>query len=197
MVPSSLRTFLAREGLGALPREAMVLLEGGYAKLIERAPLHADWRGDLWTLGEMVQAGSMEPSSLFGIAGCSGETFGAMVMRGKVAGGIVTVAQAHASLEGLDPINRQQRVRTLAVEFADSNNPLLGNWGVVESTDEALRYNLLMAAELQWALRQALELPEVAFPDPLGEQLQVIDDGEMMHFHMYPDRNTVEWSIKH
>ncbi len=53
-IPVVLREFLENEGLHALPIEARRLLEAAVGTLMERAPKHPEYRGELLRVGSMV-----------------------------------------------------------------------------------------------------------------------------------------------
>ncbi|MCA9002594.1 MAG: hypothetical protein KDB61_11770, partial [Planctomycetes bacterium] len=189
-----LREFLDREGLAALPHEAQVLLERGYSKLIERAPVHIRWSGDLVAFGDVDEvdhfAGTGDPDLFCG-------PVDHLKMRWVIASGVLGITKELESLDVLEARQHKQRTLELSTKLSESSDPIMGDWKHLYSSEDALRYNLLMAAELQWALRQNLDLSEVPFPDPLGEPLNVIDDGERMTFDMFANQNIYELSIKH
>jgi hypothetical protein len=196
-VPRSLRTFLEREGLSALPREGLVQLEQGIGKLIERAPVHSQWRGELVTFGYALRSASSGHSELFGIEGFSGGPVGALAMKWQLANGVLKVSQIHKSLEALHGTSYQQRVQELCSEFTESSNPVLSAWRVLGSANASLRHNLVCAGQLQRALRRVLELPELPFPDPFGKPLTETDDGEVMSFHVDNGSNGIELKVKY
>jgi hypothetical protein len=196
-VPGSLRDFLEREGLGALPREALVSLEKGYATLIGRAPIQTRWNGELVTLGNAVQLAYEKPSNLFGIEGFSGGPVWDLVMRWNIAEDVLRMAQVYAILEGLNAEDHLQHVQTVGGELKDSGNLVLMLKHKLLNADAALRYNLVKAGQLQRALRRALELPEVPFPDPLEMPLTETDDGKVMSFHSDHYEHGIELSVKY
>ncbi|MCA9002357.1 MAG: hypothetical protein KDB61_10550, partial [Planctomycetes bacterium] len=127
----------------------------------------------------------------------NGLVVGDLMGRWMIADGVLEMSRAYGSLEGLDAMSYFDRVQELGVEFQDSGNPVQSSMRVIDSAPAALRYNLVMAGELQRALRRALELPEVPFPDPLGMPLTESDDGKVMNFRVDCDKIGIELSVKY
>ncbi len=181
MVPWTLKRFLELEGLGALPREAIGILEVGVGKLIEQAPERVDWRGDYVLCCNFAVKGISGGEGPLGWVD-SMEGFGDLTGRRLFAEAMSTLAEGMAIDEGLSASAYRQRMHDLHRQYRASDNPFLSSWGIRASAEDSLLFNRILASELRRALRRSLELPEIESTSFVGMQLIETDDGEVMTF---------------
>ncbi len=197
MVPWTLKRYLESEGLGALPKEAIQILELGVGKLIEQAPERVDWRGDFVLCCNFAVKGVSGGDGPLGWAD-SIEGFGRLTGRRLFAEAMSTLAEGMVGNENLSASAYSQRMGDLHRQYRASDNPFLSSWAVRASAEDSVRYNRILASELRRALRRSLELPEVESANFEGLELVETDDGEVMTFsvELRPDYR-VELNVRY
>ncbi len=122
---------------------------------------------------------------------------GVLAWRWLFADAMVSMADFYGELEQLEGPAYQARMQEWSLMVNESRNPVLSTLYVLRSADASFRYNIVVAGQLQRALRSVLDLPAVALLDPLDAELVETDDGEMMHFHVEDDGGGIDLHLKH
>lgn len=195
--PEALVGFLEYEGLSALPREALAILEASVGKLITTSRECPTLGGELVFLGHHIIDHEGDLDRFIGTSRFDQGPAFALSPRWACASGFMILADAYDELALLPGVAFAKRARELNEGFRDSNNPLLQAFSPAASCEASYRFSIVRLAQLQHALRAALDLPPVPFLDPHGASLSVTDDGETLLLSVANGRYPIELRIRH